>query len=542
MKFLSIPVFIISFVWGVYSSYANDDIPKNYCNPIIRGAFADPSICRVGDYYYITNSSVEWFPGLPIHRSKDLVNWELIGYGMKNKYHNSIKNGVRDSNGIFAPTIRYHDGLFYIITTNVGGGGNFYITASDPAGEWSEPVWLHSKGIDPSLFWDDDGKCYYIGNGNLSGKKEWYGQGGIWMQELDLYKKKLVGEPRQLTFGHATNARWDEGPHLYKIEGKYVLLLAEGGTAKYHAVTCFVSDSIWGEYVPEQINPIITHRHLGLDYPIYAVGHADLVKTQNGEWWMVLLGKRRGLNGECNLGRETFLTPVRVEKYNDVDNKESISIIVNPGEGKIPVEHKRPLLEWSPVSSPVIKDDFNGKELGLEWVFLRTPMTDWYSLCNGRLSIDLRPESASKFVNPSMIVKRIKDHIFEAEAEMLFSGFSENEEAGIILYRSSGYYTTLTKKKNNIIVSTIFDGVRTDLVKRHFEGDKLRLGIKSDGLFLSYYLGESEMNKMSCSVPLNIISDKYQHSGFGGTMIGIYATSNGLSSKSKAEFEYFILK
>ena len=518
-------------------------MPEDYSNPIIKGAYSDPSICRVNDYYYLTNSSVEWFPGLPIHRSKDLVNWELIGYGMKNRKHDFIRNGTFDSGGIFAPTIRYYDGLFYIIATHICGRGNFYITATDPVGEWSEPVWLDAKGIDPSLFWDDDGKCYYVGNANLSGKKSWFGQAGVWMQELDLSQKKLVGEPKQLTFGHATNARWAEGPHLYKIKGKYVLLLAEGGTDIYHAETCFVSDSVWGEYVPSQVNPILTHRHLGKDYPVYAVGHADMVETQNGDWWMVSLGKRRGINGECYIGRETFLSPVEIEEFKEVDGKESICLIVNPGGGIVPIKHKRPDLLWSPVAGTIELDDFITDKLNLEWVFLRTPMTDWYSLDNGKLVIDLRPEVASEFVNPSMIVRRVKEHKFGAFAKMKFSGNGDNEEAGIILYRSSQYYAMIMRRGEFIVVSSVMNGVKKDLATEQVSSDEVVLHIESDGRDITFFCGDKKQVKFDCSVPLEIISDKYQRSGgYGGTMMGMYATSNGKPSDNKVEFDCFSLQ
>ena len=289
-------------------------IPETYKNPIISGFHPDPSICRVGDDYYMVNSSFEWFPGMPIHHSKDLVNWELIGYGIHRPEQLNLQEGLKDYMGIFAVTIRHHDGLFYLITTCVQceKGGNFYITAENPAGPWSDPVWLDAPGIDPSLMWDDDGKCYYVGHGNLKGKQEWPNQQGAWLQELDTQQKKLVGPRKQLTHGHANNAVWTEAPHLYKINGKYLLMVAEGGTEYNHSVTVHHSDSLWGPYISDQINPVLSHRQLGKNYSIYAVGHADLVQTQKGDWWAVALGKRN-YAGITVLARETFLTPVQFE-------------------------------------------------------------------------------------------------------------------------------------------------------------------------------------------------------------------------------------
>jgi len=187
--------------------FAFSQTPETFKNPILPGFHPDPSICRVGDDYYLVNSSFEWYPGLPVFHSKDLVNWELIGYGMHRPTQVELPVGLKDSRGVYAPTIRYHDGVFYIINTCVNCKGNFYITATNPAGPWSEPVWLNSHGIDPSLFWDDDGKCYYTGHGFRGEKRQWEAEEGAWMQELDLTQGKLVGPWKQLTYGHASNAR-----------------------------------------------------------------------------------------------------------------------------------------------------------------------------------------------------------------------------------------------------------------------------------------------------------------------------------------------
>ncbi|MFI3249000.1 MAG: glycoside hydrolase family 43 protein, partial [Rikenellaceae bacterium] len=293
----------LSILSTICVATASDCVPTTYDNPILPGYHPDPSICRVGDDFYLVNSSFEWFPGLPIHKSRDLVNWELIGYAMKEP-----EKCPMNKINTFAPTIRFHDGLFYLIVTCPGAGGNFYITAEDPAGEWSAPTMLpDADGIDPSIFWDDDNRCYYIGQTHAE-PREWTGHNDIWMQELDLEQGKLVGERKNLSSGHASNAMWTEGPHLYKIDGNYLLLLAEGGTSYYHAVTIFHSDELWGPYVPDHANPILTHRHLGESYPTQAVGHADFVDTPNGEWWMVSLGKRIR-DGYIYLSRETFLSP-----------------------------------------------------------------------------------------------------------------------------------------------------------------------------------------------------------------------------------------
>ena len=233
---------------------------------------------------------------------------------------------MTDNDGIWAPTLRYHNGTFYLITTAHGCGGNFYMTTKNPAGPWSDPVWLKdAPGIDPSLFFDEDGRCYYTGN-RWDFKSTWPAQCAVWMQELDLQKRCLVGERKTLAYGHAANAKYAEGPHLYKIEDHYLLLMAEGGSDYNHAVTALTAKSLWGPYVPCTVNPVLTHRHLGKDYPVQSLGHADLAQTPTGHWYAVFLGKRIVEGGLVPLGRETFLCEVSFQNGKP---------IFNPGIGVI---------------------------------------------------------------------------------------------------------------------------------------------------------------------------------------------------------------
>lgn len=519
--------------------------PEAYNNPILSGYHPDPTICRKGDDYYLINSSFEWYPGIPIYHSKDLVNWKLIGYGGTEANNFDLAKNAVDSGGIYAATIRYHDGLFYIITTNTGrqgdpkikGNGNFYITATDPAGVWSEPIYLDCPGIDPSLFWDDNGKCYYIGQGNLLAEPEWRGQHGVWLQELDLKEGKLTGERKQLSFGHATNAHAAEGPHLYKIGEKYMIILAEGGTYRSHAATAFESENLWGPYQPTIINPIISHRHLGIKHPVSSIGHADIVETQNGEWWMVALG-RRHFNGYVYMGRETFLSPVTIY-HNALFNKQT-AIIVNEGEGKMPVTATRPDLKWTPFEKDPLRDNFDGDTLNLEWNMLRTPESKWYNLKGGKLSLDLRPEVLTEFVQPSLLAKRISHHTFRAATRVVFDTKKQNEQAGIVLYRNTkGYITALKGKGEIVITSASKDGVVEQCRIPCTEKDII-LAMESNGKDVSFEwaLPNGKFQKIDASVPLSVISDD-NIGGYNGPMVGVYATSNGEKSRNTATFEWF---
>jgi len=524
---------------GIFTAFSANaqQVPGNFRNPVLPGFYPDPSVCRVGDDYYLVNSSFEWFPGLPVHHSRDLVNWELIGYGITRPGQVDLPEGLGDSRGVFAPTIRYHDGLFYIINTCVDCNGNFYITATNPAGPWSDPVWLHSPGIDPSLFWDDDGRCYYVGHGNLTGEQDWPDQQGAWMQELDLAQQKLVGRRSQLTHGHASNAVWAEGPHLYKINGTYMLLVAEGGTDFHHSVTMHHSDSLWGPYIPYHVNPVLTHRHLGKEYPLYAVGHADLVKTQRGEWWSVMLGKRR-MDGYTLLARETFMTPVTFEDQDGMPTP-----VFNPGVGRLSLEQERPDLPWTPVEPSPSRDEFNGEQLSLHWNFLRTPFEKWYRLADGTLEIDVRPETAERFENPSLIARRICHHAWHVATEMDFSPSVEHQQAGLIIYRRSTHHFKLVRETDALVLIRTLDGNPEELARVPWEEDRVVLSAEAKGAGIVFMAGPSEnaLRQIGDVQSLSVISDELA-GGFNGPYAGMYATGNGHTDGGVASFSWFEYK
>ncbi|MCV9389257.1 glycoside hydrolase family 43 protein [Reichenbachiella ulvae] len=524
---------LILLILTLGSNVFGQDQPETFKNPILTGFHPDPSICRVGEDYYLVNSSFEWYPGLPVYHSRDLVNWELIGYGIHRPNQVPLPEGLPDSRGVYAPTIRYHEGLFYIINTCVKCEGNFYITATDPAGPWSEPVWLGTRGIDPEIFWDDDGQAYYVGHANITGVNDWPDKNGAWMQKLDLVEGKVVGERKQLTHGHAKNARWTEGPHIYKINGKYMLLVAEGGTGFHHAITVHHSDSLWGPYIPDHSNPVLTHRHLGADYPVHSVGHGDLVQLPSGEWWFVGLGKRK-VDGSTLLARETFLTPVKFEEREGYPTP-----VFNPGVGHLSVEQKRPDLLWTPFDSKELKDDFDGKILDLKWNFLRSPMTTWHGLHKGQLILNTRAEKIENFENPSFIAQRIEDHNFKAETQVSFSSKKSNESAGLVLYRNSQNHFQLVKKGDEVQLIKTIRGKQNVVKRQKVKSNKLVLGVESSGVKAVFSFKEEDGKRIEWDEELTLLSDEVA-GGFNGPYIGMYTTSDGQKSKSKAYFDYFI--
>jgi len=381
-------------------------------NPILKGFYPDPSVCRVGEDYYLVTSTFTYFPGVPIFHSKDLIHWKQIGNILDRESQIPLSNGGH-SMGIFAPTLRYHNGLFYMITTNVCNGGNFIVTAEDPKGPWSEPYWLNSDGIDPSLFFDDDGRCYYCGTQDRREGSKYYGDNEIFLQELDLTSMKLIGDTYPIWHGALRGVVWPEGPHIYKKDGWYYLLISEAGTAHEHAVTIARSRNIFEPFVGNKSNPILTHRHLGESYPIVNVGHPDIVETQNGEWWMVLLASRPYGGYYRNLGRETFLAPMIWEKGWP---------IVNPGVGKVEFQTPIPNLPYDEPEVPEEKEDFNDAQLPMHFIYSRNPIVNNYSLDErpGYLRMYLSPVQLYEEKSPTFVCQRQQAMRFSAETKLDF--------------------------------------------------------------------------------------------------------------------------
>ncbi|MGP3966096.1 glycoside hydrolase family 43 protein [Streptomyces sp. 6N223] len=267
-------------------------------NPVIPGFAPDPSVCRVGDDYYLAVSSFEYFPGVPIWHSRDLVRWRQIGNVLDRPEQLALPPALHASGGVYAPTLRHHDGRFWLVTTVVGGAGTIIVTAEDPAGPWTDPVRLDIPSIDPDLAWDEDGRC-------------WCTFAGVRTVPIDPVAGRLLGTPQRIWSG--TGLQYPEGPHLYRIDGWWYLLLSEGGTERGHAVSIARGRTPRGPFEPCPANPILSHR--STDHPIQNTGHGDLVRARDGSWWMVLLGVRpRGRTPSFHgLGREVFLAPVRWE-------------------------------------------------------------------------------------------------------------------------------------------------------------------------------------------------------------------------------------
>lgn len=504
-------------------------------NPILSGFYPDPSICAVGEDFYLVTSTFAYFPGVPIFHSKDLVNWEQIGNVFTRESQLNLK-GIGHSQGIFAPTLRYHMGKYYLITTNISHGGNFIVTAEKPEGPWSDPYWLDgAEGIDPSLFFDDDGKAYYIGTRPNPDGVRYNGDWEIWVQELDLNKLCLTGESHKIWKGAMKDVIWPEGPHLYKKDDYYYLMIAEGGTGPEHCVTIARSKSIYGEYSGCPRNPIITHRHLGKNYPIKHVGHGDLVKTEDDKWFMVMLASRT-CEGYCNTGRETFLAKVIWEEGWPV---------VNPGSGILELEQEHDILEYD-IEPKESCYHFYGKELDNSFVFLRNPSENLYSLTEkeGCLRLYLKEQSLKDLDNPAYVGIRQKDYHYSVSTMMEFKPSNENESAGIAIVQSNEYHIRYEKTERNgkevLQIIECNNGKDTLINEIEINSSKLYLKIVSKGQNLNFYYGNDgvtykvlQRNVSSINLSTEIAG------GFVGCTIGMCGTSNSQLTNNYADFYWF---
>ncbi|SER31264.1 glycoside hydrolase family 43 protein [Sphingobium sp. YR768] len=407
-----------------------------YRNPVVSGYYPDPSVTRADEDYYLVNSSFAHYPGLPIFKSRDLVNWVQIGNAIDRPTQLDF-TGRKISEAAFAPDISYHDGIFYIVNTCVGCKGNFVITAKDPAGPWSDPIWLPFEGIDPSIFWEGD-RAYIVNNRAPDEAPRYNGHRAIWIQEFDWRAGKMVGESRQIVNGGVDITQkpvWIEGPHIFRKDGRYYLIAAEGGTGPNHSEVVFRSDQLWGPYIPLKTNPILTQRNLPSDRPnpISAAGHAKFVETGKGDWWAVFLGVRPYADDKYTIGRETFLAPVSWQ--------DGWPHILDQGQ-VVPSVARRPRLPSNPPSNPPTSgsfsyvDAFDGDYLDLQWIGIRTPKRPFYNVAQDGLEMRAGSRLGDLSQAPSFIGRRLQHHVATISTTMHFMPLKDGDQAGLAAVQS----------------------------------------------------------------------------------------------------------
>lgn len=394
---------------------------QGYRNPVIPGYHPDPSVCRVGEKFYLVTSSFQYFPGVPIYESTDLAHWTQLGHVLTRDSQLPLQ-GANSWLGIYAPTIRYHEGIYYMVTTNVGYTGrggfsaNFFVTATDPAGPWSEPKWVDQGGIDPSLLFDE-GRCYFVSNPDDA----------LTLCEIDPQTGQQL-TPSQVIW-RGTGGRYPEAPHIYKKDGWYYLLIAEGGTEMAHSLTIARSRHIYGPYEANPDNPILTHcRQAAQTRPLQGTGHGDLVQAEDGSWWIVFLAFRTLGGSYHHLGRETCLAPV--------DWPEGGWPVVNGGQ---PIE-----LDMADVSLPgspaadgrYVNTAATGfAAMGTEWAYLQNPVAERYEHVGTALRLHGSPSSLTQNEQPTFVGRRQEAPAATATVTLDASGLEPGDEAGLTVYQ-----------------------------------------------------------------------------------------------------------
>lgn len=504
------------------------DTAQTEASPLLHGCYPDPSIVRVGDDYYMVNSSFAYFPGVPIWHSTDLRSWERLGYVLSRREQLSLPDSLRISGGIYAPDIAYnpHNRLFYMITTLVDNGGNFYVTCTDPRkGDWSDPVWLPEVGgIDPSLLFDTDGKAYIVNNDSPEGSPLYEGHRAIHLHEFDWERGCVTGESKVIVNGGVDITEkpvWIEGPHLYHIGDKYFLMCAEGGTGPDHREVIFESGSPKGPFRPCDINPILTQKDLdpARPNPVTCAGHADLVEDTDGQWWSVFLAVRPYADGHDVMGRETYLHPVTW--------RNGQPVITEPGEILTP----HPATETH-------SNLWNSDTLANDAFFIRNGSdVTWSITPAGDLQLKSSPVKFADKRTPSAIGRWVTENAFVLTTTLdSFTPESEEDLAGLFLFQDDGCNITFGKSADTagspcVKVTASCKGkiVSETSAPLSSASGPLTLRITADGDGFYHFETSTDGNSFSTvgePISADILSTRTA-GNFTGTVMGLYVTASG---------------
>ncbi len=518
-------------------------------NPILPGFNPDPSVLRVNDDYYIATSTFEWFPGVQIHHSRDLIHWKLITRPL-NRTSQLNMAGNPNSCGVWAPCLSYDNGTFYLVFTDVKtfrsefkDAHNYLVTATNIMGEWSDPIYLNSSGFDPSLFHDTDGRKWFL-NMIWDHRRGKHPFGGILLQEYSPEQKKLVGPIKNIFKG--SEIQKVEGPHLYKRNGYYYLLTAEGGTVLRHSVTMARSRNIDGPYEIDPQNPILTSFN-NPELKLQRAGHASLVETQQGEWYMPhLCGRHIPSRGRCTMGRETAIQKM---KWTD-DGWLRLESGGHEPQDEVPAPDL-PIHKWEP--DPV-RDDFDSGILNINFQFLRVKLDE------ETISLTERPgflrlkgrESLNSYHTQALVARRKQSFIYTAETCIDFQPDTFQQMAGLIcLYDNRNfYYLYLTwdeEKGRCIDVISSMDGVTSFLFEEKLKiPDQglyyLKAQVHYDKLRFYHSANGKEWNQIGPVYDYSTLSDEFEPWGgdahFTGSFVGLCCQD--LSGRRKpADFDYF---
>ncbi len=498
---------------------------SSYQNPVIRGVNPDPSICRVGEDYYLVTSSMFFYPGLPVYHSKDLVNWKMISHALTTPAHFHLEKN-KGNPMIFAATLRHHDGTFYVVTTDVRGGGNFFVTAKNPAGPWSEPVFIDQAVFDPSLFFDDDGKVYYTRRGEMNDKD-------IVQAEIDIKTGKLLTPLKSISKGLVSDDT--EGPHLYKINGWYYLTMGEGGSRALHMQTIARARNPYGPFESCPYNPFLS-QHNAWWHPIRAAGHADFVQSADGRWWTVFLATRHaGYDSFSSIGRETFLAPLTwVDDWPVVNPEHTRKLTVNAAT--------LPLQPWP---ARAVRDDFEKPEPGLEYVRLAYPQTQFVSLSerSGFLRLKGQSDNLAESRQVASMGHRQEEMNCETAIQLEFSPTRDNEEAGLSVFQTAKFHYDLFLTRRNgsnaIVLRKTVGDISTETNIVPVNGTNFRMKVEATPeKYLFFFAGQQGDWQPVGSGLTQLISTEVA-AVWSGILLGAYSTGNGETCTNPADVDWF---
>ncbi len=524
----------------------DDDVYKNhplaadeFYNPILQGCYPDPSITQKGEDYFLVCSSFAMFPGVPIFHSKDLVNWTQIGHVLDRPSQLKVHDtGI--SAGVYAPSIKYnqYNDTFYMITTQFAGGfGNIVVKTKDPFKGWSDPIKLEFQGIDPSIFFDDDGKAYVIHNDAPDPGKELYsGHRVIKVWDYDLENDRVIpGTDKIIVDGGVDLSKkpiWIEAPHIYKKNGKYYLMCAEGGTADWHSEVIFISDKPRDPYKPAPNNPILTQRYLNPNRAnrVEWAGHADIVKGADGKHYGVFLAIRPNEKNRINIGRETFILPV--DWTGEFPVFENGLVPFTP-KLKLPkgVENKTGKDGFFPNGNFTFTENFTADKLDYRWIGLRGPREAFILKTKKGLAINPFNVNIKEVKPTSTLFYRQQHSNFSFTTTLEYTPSSEKDLAGIVCLQSErfNYVFGITKKEKDFYLllqrtekgeSTIIASTKIDVKKPV----SLQVKATGDNYEFNYSANGVDFVNLGGTVSGDILSTQIA-GGFTGALIGLYATT-----------------
>ncbi len=538
------------FSWFEYSG--DDEVFKpaladnEFRNPILAGYHPDPSIVRVGEDYYLVNSTFGFFPGIPVFHSRDLVNWTQIGNAIHRPEQLNFDGIHLGYNGVYAPAIEHRNGTFYVINTCVGCGGNFVVTAENPAGPWSAPIWMpHLEGIDPSIFFDDDGKTYVVHHKDPEAKR-YPAHTALWIMEVDPETFRPLSEDVMLVDG-GVKAPWPtdyiEGPHIHKVNGSYFLSAPGGGTGYHHGQLLYKSDKVFGPYKANPDNPVLTQRGLSDDreHPVTATGHGDMFQDNNGDWWIVFLGTRvYDLHippqdpGNFHTGRETFMLPVHWENgWPKVVKNKAVPYTVKKPEHPAAKPADRAM-----TGNFTIKEEFIDSALAPHWLFVRTPNSQWWNSKDGTLALTPRAERIGDKQQPSFIGRRLAHMKASFGTKLQFSPASPGAEAGLLALQNDEHYIAfglgLNKDGDTVLKVRRRSGSQSPargelLLEKNIEAENdtiyLRMAINKAELDFYYSLDGDNYQLILDNADARVLTTA-KAGGFTGAVVGMYAEGN----------------